>query len=153
SFGFAPYRFDAVVALDSASGAPALTLRAATADDLDDIAALYAASYSEQPLTEVRAAPDWRWWLDRPHDTLIIDDSHGRSVAYAPIDRRRTHRLLRVAEAASADAGAARTLLAALLAWGDREGATGLALTLAPAHPVAQAALQLGGIARLAATP
>jgi len=152
-FGFASYRFDTVVALDSASSAPALTLRTATADDLDDIAALYAASYHELPLTEVRAGPDWRWWLGRPHNALMIDDSRGRPVAYAAIDRRRMQGRVHVAEAAAADAGAARTLLAALLAWGDRHGAIGLALTLAPVHPVAQAALQLGGIARLAATP
>ena len=58
-FGCAPFRLQAWVDLPAQPG-PRPVLRAAQAADLDDLAALYAASYAGIALAEARAAPDWR---------------------------------------------------------------------------------------------
>jgi predicted N-acetyltransferase YhbS len=154
-FGFAPYRFAATVELgaESRSGdqLPG-ALRPAVSDDLDDIAALYAASYRNLPLAEVRVAPDWRWWLGQGHAALVLEDSRGRVVAYASGDPPASTDRLCIAEASAADAGVARGLVAALLAHARSQGLDRLSLALPPAQPVAQAALLMGGVARLAAT-
>jgi predicted N-acetyltransferase YhbS len=163
-YGFAPYTFSAEVDLDAgphADTAPAL--RAASEADLDDLAALYTASYHDQPLAEARALPDWRARLADDYVTLVLEDGRARVIAYTAIttnDHGPTtsappvvvgRSSLVVAEAAAADAGAARSLIAALAAYAHASGLQRLRLRLAPAHIVAQAALHLGGTARIAA--
>jgi hypothetical protein len=152
-FGFAPYRFDADVYLSGGARAAELArlLRPAAQGDLDDLAALFEASYHTLPLTEVRAAPDWRRWLFDQHTVLALEDTRGRVIAYAAIAHGPPEDALTVAEAAAADAGAARQLCRALLA--RTRDQQPLCLALAPWQSVAQAALQLGGAARIGATP
>jgi hypothetical protein len=165
-FGFARYTFSAAVELEVGGlGEVEGSLRPTSAADLDDLAALYSTSYRDQPLAEARAMPDWRAWLAEDHAGLALEDTRGRVIAYAAIttnDQRPTTNgdtsvigrwSLVVAEAAVADAGAARALIAALAAQAQARGMRKLTLRLAPAHIVAQAALHLGGSARIAATP
>ncbi len=149
-FGFAVYRFLAAVELRAGAAGTGIALRAAGAGDLDDLAALYQASYRGLALTDERAAPDWRAWLDQ-HTPLALEDARGRLVAYAALAADQTGDLLAIDEAAAADAGAARQLCAALLARVRSQGRAGLVLKLAPWHPTAQAALHLGGTAQLRA--
>jgi hypothetical protein len=148
-FGLAAYRLRAEVELP-ARGAGADELREALAGDLDDLAALYQATYHGLPLIEDRAPPDWRAWLaDRA--ALVLHDARGRVVGYAaPVDTTSPDTLL-VGEAAAADAGAARLLCGALAARAGALGRDRAVLRLAPWHPVSQAAMQLGGSARLRA--
>ena len=61
---------------------------------------------------DVRAAPDWRFWLGQGHTALVLEDSRGRVVAYASVDPPASAERLRMAEASAADAGAARALVA-----------------------------------------
>ena len=134
-YGFAHYQLAATVE-SSAPPGPAGKLRPATSDDAEALAALYAASYAPLALAEQRAAPDWRAWLNE-HRALVLEDGQGRALGYAapgPVGW---------AEAAAADAGAARALLAAL---GMHSGEA-LRLALPMDHLVARAALQLGGVA------
>jgi hypothetical protein len=161
-FGFAAYRFSTAVELQlqvriredtrrHTNKTPIFaSLRVASriAGDLDDLAALYQASYQGLALTDERAAPDWRAWLDQ-QTALALEDTHGRVVAYAAVAAGQSGDLLAIDEAAAADAGAARQLCTALLDRAQAEGKAGLLLKLAPWHPVAQAALHLGGTARL----
>jgi Sterol carrier protein domain len=151
-FGFAPYRFGAVTELELAGVSSHDSLRPATPDDLDDLAALYEASYHNISLAEVRAAPDWRAWLAAGHTALALEDSRDRVAAYAAIEPRDAQGTLPIVEAAAADAGAARGLCAALAAYAQTLGAQSLAFALAPAHTVARAALHLGGMAQIRAT-
>ena len=134
AYGFAPYQLAATVELPASPG-PADKLRPATPGDAEALAALYAASYDQLPLAELRAAPDWRAW-SAENTALVLEDRQGRVLGYAapgPVGW---------AEAAAADAGVARALLAAL---GAPEEAARLVL---PAqHPVARAAVQMGGVA------
>ncbi len=139
-FGCAPVRHRARADLVAAQDAPAL--RPAGPDDQETIAALYAACYADLPLRQVRAAPDWRAWLGGPQRALVLDDRRGRTAAYASLDDAGL-----VSEAAAADAGAARTLLAALARAG------GQTLALPPQHRVAQAALLVGSAVRVTAAP
>ncbi len=149
-FGFAPYLLRSRVYLDTTGSAEAAALppgglRALEAGDLEELSALYEASYGAVPLAEARAAPDWRLLAERG-ETLACRDRSGRTVGYARIEPGADGALL-VVEAAAADAGAARLLLAGVLA-------RGAAVLLAPpGHVVAQAGLQLGGELRLAAAP
>ena len=138
-FGFAPYQLATTIA-DWHAPAPA-RLRPLEAADLDDVSALYAASYASLPYADVRTAADWRAWLAAHVDSCGIDDAHGRLVAYTSSVGSQ------IAEVAAADGGAARALLAALPA--------GCQLALGLQHPVAQVALHAGGIARVrkATTP
>jgi hypothetical protein len=163
-FGFAPYTFSAAVELEVGGlGEAAGALRPTREDDLDDLAALYTTDYRDQPLAEARAMPDWRAWLAEDHTTLALEDGRGRVVGYArvpsppdPLSQPRERVSMDsfiIAEAAAADAGAARSLIAALAAHAQARGMRRLALGLAPAHLVARAALHLGGAARIAATP
>jgi hypothetical protein len=139
-YGFAPYHF--VVAVDTWAGLDlGDALRAARLADLDDLAALYDASYRALPLAEALATPDWHWRLDtRP--TVVLEDSCGRVVAYAAFTEDDRHERGSVVEGAAADAGAARRLLGAL-----GEGRLELPL----GHVVARAALHLGGVGHVAA--
>ncbi|GAB4210260.1 MAG: hypothetical protein OHK0022_42990 [Roseiflexaceae bacterium] len=141
AFGFAPVRYQARVDLPPVTAA-APVLRPVEPDDQETVAALYAACYADLPLHQVRVAPDWRAWLAGPLRVLLLDDRRGRAAAYAALDDAGL-----VVEAAAADAGVARTLLAALVA---TDAGT---LALPPQHRVAQAALLLGGTARIAAAP
>jgi predicted N-acetyltransferase YhbS/ribosomal protein S18 acetylase RimI-like enzyme len=173
-FGFATYAFSAALELDIGDmGHAEGSLRPASEDDLDDLAALYATSYRDLPLSEARAAPDWRAWLADGYEALVLADGRGRVVGYArlpsptgplsqPRERGRQvspsalleeENCLSVAEAAAADAGAARSLIAALAARAQARGLRQLRLLLAPAHIAAQAALHLGGAARITVTP
>jgi hypothetical protein len=136
-FGFAPFRFAAETRLPTES-VPMRALRPVAEDDLDDLAALYAASYREQPLAEVRAAPDWRAWLTAGHSALVLEDSRSRLTAYARITRGAS--TLTIDEAAAADAGAAQALIGGLRQYALASGQP-IVLTLAPSHLVAQAAL------------
>ena len=147
-FGFAAYRFRSAVELGSGAAGAGVALRAATADDLDDLAALYQASYQGLALTDERATPDWRAWLGQ-HVALALEDVRGRVVAYAAFAADQTGERLTIDEAAAADAGAARQICAALIDRARTEGRAGLLLKLAPWHPVAQAALHMGATARL----
>jgi len=149
-FGFATYRFRAVVELRAGANGAGIALRAPEMGDLEDLAALYGASYQGLALIDERAAPDWRAWLAQ-HAALVLEDGRGRVVAYAALAADRTGDLLAIDEAAAADAGAARQLGGALLERARAEGRAGLLLKLAPWHPVAQVALHLGGMARLRA--
>lgn len=133
--GLAPFRHRAETLLPAQPpGAPAL--RPAGPQDLEALAALYDACYTALPLQAVRAAPDWRAWLEQ-RAVSVLDDQRGRTVAYAA--RGGVADSDAVREAAAADAGAARALLAALAA------GQPCRLTLPPQHLVALAALQLGG--------
>jgi predicted N-acetyltransferase YhbS len=164
-FGFAPHTFSAAVELDVGDLRDAqAALRSVGEDDLDDLAALYAASYHDQPLAEVRAMPDWRAWLGKEQAALALEDARGRVVGYATLMTNDQGPATDgsplvvgpwslVMEAAAADAGAARSLLAALAAQAQARGLRWIRLHLAPAHIVAQAALHLDGTAQLAATP
>jgi predicted acetyltransferase len=149
-FGFAPYGFLSQLQLASQSyaPAPALALRRATENDLDDLAALYDATYQALPLTAARSAPDWRFWLADDPQKLVAEDNRTRIAAYATIEPGPAG--LTVAEAAAADAGAARVLCRALQSYAHTQRLE-LLLTLSPWHLVAQAALHLNGTARLAA--
>ncbi|MFL5803985.1 MAG: hypothetical protein ACJ8CR_19850 [Roseiflexaceae bacterium] len=151
-FGFAAYRLSAVAELEIGAAASHDSLRPATLDDLDDLAALYEASYRELPLAEARTAPDWRAWLAEEQTALALEDSRGRVAAYATIGRIERN-ALSITEAAAADAGAARELCAALALYAQTPGAQRLAFMLSPAHSVARAALHLGGAALIRATP
>jgi hypothetical protein len=165
AYGFAPYTFSVTVELNL-DGLRQIEnrLRPASEADLDDLAALYVSSYHDQPLAEARVLPDWRAWLTEGHTVLALEDGRGRVVAYAAIatnDERPTTDVfpfvvgrssLVVAEAAAADAGAARSLVAALAAHAQSSGQQRMLLRLAPAHMAAQAALHLGGTARIDAT-
>jgi hypothetical protein len=137
AFGLAPCALRSAVALPPLPPAP---LRHVSAADAEDLAAL-AAALPGLPLAPLRAPPDWRWLLAAPQGWLALDDGRGRLVAYG--------RLVggTVVEAAAADAGAARTLLGGLAGHGART------LALPPAHPVARAALLLGGAGRLDTPP
>lgn len=159
SFGFAPYCFSSTVLIAatarslSETTARAPALRPASASDLEDLAALYAASYAALPLSQMRAAPDWRAWLHADQIAVVLEDSRGRLTGYALIGMAPAHDMLRIVEAAVADSGAARALCAALLDRAITEGLRGLALMLPAAHTLARAALHLGGTAQLTATP
>ncbi len=154
-FGFAPYRFGTSVELDAAPLADAISsaARPATEDDLEDLAALYEASYRALPLAPVRVAPDWRWWLGGPHEPLVVEDDRGRVVAYAAADQRQPWERPLVVEAAAADAGAARALVGALRQHMAGQEPNTLTLALPHRHVVAQTALHLGGVGRLVAAP
>jgi hypothetical protein len=158
AFGLAPYTFNSMVELDVGDVHHAgESLRPASEADLDDMAALYASSYREQPLAEARVLPDWRGWLSEGYVALVLEDARGRVVGYArvpsppdPLSQtrgRESPNALIVVEAAAADAGAARSLIAALSAQAQAHAHSRLALRLAPGHLVAQAALHLGGTA------
>jgi hypothetical protein len=149
-FGFAPYAFLSQVQLAPTSDIPhGIGLRRATADDLDDLAALYDACYQALPLTPIRSAPDWRFWLADGHRCLVAEDNRGRVAAYAAIDPEPTGNLV-VAEAAAADAGAARMLCHSLQSYAHTHGQA-LLLELSPWHIVAQVALHLNGTVRITA--
>lgn len=119
---------------------PATSVRLPRPDDLEDLDAL-AASMATWRLALRRTLPDWRWELETPAGWLVAEDARGRVVGYAFADRNT------VVEAAAVDAGAARSLVIAL----DAAGLNRLALPLQ--HPVARAALMLGGRAHTRQPP
>jgi hypothetical protein len=137
--GFAPCLLQHSIALPMLAGA-APALRLACQDDAEDVAAL--ADTLDLPLAPARVAPDWRWLLEAPEGWLVLEDGRGRAVAYAALDAAGA-----VVEAAAADAGVARQLVAALANHGIR------LLQLSLAHPVARAALLLGGDGRSTVAP
>lgn len=150
--GLAPCATHAALLLDGVGEPTVAPLRPATADDLDDLAALHAATYAGLALSAVRAAPDWRWLLAEPAAWLVLEESLGRVVAYGRVgvpanpfdgDQQTRETRLVVHEAGVADAGAARLLIRGLASEAKRIGGK-LELRLAPAHPVAQGALLLG---------
>jgi hypothetical protein len=157
SFGFAPYRLRSTVTLATTARrrttttAAAPALRPASASDLEDLAALYQASYHALPLSQMRAAPDWRAWLSDQRAAVVLEDSRGRLTGYALIELPAAQDSLPIVEAAAADSGAARGLCAALLDRATAEGRQGIALLLPAAHTLARAALHLGGTAQLSA--
>jgi len=159
SFGFAPYRFSSTVTIAATARrqietpAHLAALRPVSTSDLEDLAALYQASYDALPLSQVRAAPDWRAWISADRDAVALEDNRGRLTGYALIGMPAAHDQLRIVEAAVADSGAARALCAALLDRAIIEGRHGLALMLPAAHMLARAALHLGGTAQLTAPP
>ncbi len=139
-FGFAQYRYTYLVkGWQAPERAP--VLRAIHEYDLEDVSALYDVTYRYTPLSAVRSAPDWRTWLSEHPSAVVMEDGRGRCVAYAVHNQQDTSSVI---EAAAADAGVARTLLAALAA---REPS--LQLSLGPQHPISLAALQLGATARI----
>jgi hypothetical protein len=155
-FGLAAYCFSSIGACRAPDHVPGGQLRAALADDLEDIAALYEASHSQLALTQIRAAPDWRRRLAEDQVTWVLEDGRGRLIGYAAIDAHSQgyQAPLAVHEAAAADAGAARALYLALLGHAQRHDNAPLQLHLSPWHVLAQAALQLGGqLSLAAATP
>jgi hypothetical protein len=159
SFGFAPYCFGSTVVIEATGRSQAEAtarvpaLRRVSTSDLEDLAALYAASYDTLPLSQVRAAPDWRAWVHADQTTLALEDSRGRLTGYALIGMPAVRDMLCIAEAAVADSGVARALCAALLDRASSAGLRGIALMLPATHTLARAALHLGGAARLTATP
>jgi hypothetical protein len=151
-FGFAPYRYHMDVSLALREGTPgtAPTLRPAAENDLEDLAALYDATYRTLPLSAVLTASDWRSRLAGGDRLLAIEDNQRRVVAYCSVEPE--HERLALPEAAAADAGAARALCRALQALAQAQGRKILQMALSPWLPVAQAALHLGGEGRLSAT-
>ncbi len=146
SFGFAEYRFKSVAKCWNLDRVRYDMLRPVLEEDLDDLAALYEANYSQLPLTEIRAAPDWRYWLAGDRAAWGLEDARGRLVAYATMNSRTvedSRATLDVQEAAAADAGAARTLCMALLGHSQNQDCEQIHMRLSPWHLVAQAALQL----------
>jgi hypothetical protein len=146
SFGFAEYLFSSSVKCWNLDRERDDNLRPVREEDLDDLAALYDANYSQLPLTEIRSAPDWRFWLAGDQVVWGLDDTRGRLVAYAAISSRAgeaSPAKLDVQEAAAADAGAARTLCMALLGYSQKQDFAQVDMRLSPWHLVAQAALQL----------
>jgi GNAT superfamily N-acetyltransferase len=152
SFGFAPYRYDAVVALPERlpAGRP---LVPEVQPEIDELAALFDRCYGALALSQERALPDWRALLADSPPPLTLRDRQDRLVGYvllappAPGDGG----ALRVAEAAAADSGSAAALLAGL---GAAAASRPIApLDLPPGHLIARAALQLGGELRLRAAP
>ena len=145
-FGFAEYCFSSAVTCWDLDQQPGDRLRPVRAQDLEDIAALYEASYSRLPLTQIRAAPDWRDWLAGDRAIWGLEDARGRLVAYAAIVSRAAEdprAILDVHEAAAADAGVARALAVALLGHAQQHGNAQVQMRLSPWHVLAQAALQL----------
>ncbi|MEO7912604.1 MAG: sterol carrier protein domain-containing protein [Roseiflexaceae bacterium] len=144
SFGFAEYRFKSAVKCWNLDRVRHAVLRPVRNEDLDDLAALYEANYSQLPLTEIRTTPDWRYWLAGDQVAWALEDARRRLVAYAVMnswaaeDSRAT---LYVQEAAAADAGAARALCMAV--HGHSQNCEQIHMRLSPWHLVAQAALQL----------
>jgi hypothetical protein len=115
SFGFAEYCFKSTAKCWNLDRERHDMLRPVREEDLDDLAALYEANYSQLPLTEIRTAPDWRYWLAGDRAAWGLEDARGRLVAYAAMNSRAvedSRATLDVQEAAAADAGAAarRTL-------------------------------------------
>jgi predicted N-acetyltransferase YhbS len=162
-FGYIPIRYHAQTTL-SARDALALPrparVRALTLEDMDDAAALYAATYCRLAGSEERTAGVWRWraaeLIEGANPAIGVEDRNGALAAYAAIQQSGAPNRLRVVEAAAADGQAAFALLHALA---DRSAAlSGLSkasawpiyLPLPPDHPVARAAVQAGGEARLA---
>ncbi len=143
--GFAPYCMRSEIRLPGALPA-APTLRPAVEMDLNDLAALYDATYMGLPFAEDRAAPDWRIWLATSHMVLVLEDASGRVCAYAA---RTAYNLNHASldEAAAADAGAARVLLAGLSVLSNAK----VILKLSPQHIVGRTALHLGATALIKA--
>lgn len=135
--GLAPFQHQTTAELRRTL--PSAALAPADAGDADDLAALYEGSYAGTPLSEVRGPADWRALLEAERP-LALYDSDRRMAAYARLDDGA------VVEAAAADSGAARALLAALAA-----GAGPVTLMLPASHRVTRAALQLGAVLRCAA--
>ncbi|HEU5101064.1 MAG TPA: sterol carrier protein domain-containing protein [Roseiflexaceae bacterium] len=153
-FGFAEYCLDSTVKCWDPDQHQGDQLRPALEADLEDITALYEASYSRLPLTQIRAAPDWRHWLASQRAVWGLEDTRGRLVAYAAIEARapdEPRAALEIDEAGAADAGAARSLCLMLLRQAQEQDNALLLLRLSPWHVVAQAALQLQGQITLAA--
>ena len=147
-FGFAAYHFSSAAEFWKHDHTQKDMLRPVVEDDLEDLAALYEASYGQLPLAAIRAAPDWRHWLADNQAVFGAEDSRGRLVAYALLGSDRmydTQIALEIDEAAAADAGAARSLCAALLSRARERHYELVHLTLSPRHVVAQTAMQLGG--------
>lgn len=134
-FGLAPCSLRSRVALPPSSGDAALRL--AGPQDLDDLAALADTVDAVTPLGPARAAPDWRWTLAAPEGWLVYEDGRGRVAGYGAVAGDVVY------EAAAADAGAARALIAGLAAAG------AVALHLPLDHGVARAALLAGGVAEV----
>jgi predicted acetyltransferase len=156
SFGFAEYCFKSTAKcwnLDRERHNS--MLRPVCEEDLDDLAALYEANYSQLPLTEIRTAPDWRYWLAGDRAAWGLEDARGRLVAYAAMNSRAvedSRATLDVQEAAAADAGAASALCMALLGHSQNQDCEQIHMQLSPWHLVAQAALQLGSHISLTAS-
>jgi predicted N-acetyltransferase YhbS len=153
-FGFTAYQFNAIVTISSKDQLVRLDetqrqLRPVVEGDLEDLAALYAANYHDQPLTPIRAATDWRVWPQE--HALVLEDRCGRVVAYAALAVRAGGEPPQVVEAAAADGGAARNLIAALLTRTYMRGPMQLELILPPTHMVALAALYMGGATHITA--
>jgi hypothetical protein len=145
-FGFAEYLFKSVAKCWNLDHEQHNVLRPVAEAEFDDLAALYDASYNQLPLTEIRTAPDWRFWLAGDHGVWGIEDARGRLVAYATMKARAAEdsaASLDIHEAAAADAGAARALCTALLGHSQNQGCDQIRMQLSPWHHVAQAALQL----------
>jgi hypothetical protein len=157
AFGLAPFMLQQTTTLDAgmcmAQVAPAVyTLRQEALphdNDLDDLAALYDASYHGLPLSSVRAAPDWRTWLAEQRDVLMVEDRQRRLGGYACVTPHAHSGALHVHEAAAADAGAARALLHVLAERAHVGGHRTVALAMPAAHVVAWAALHCGGAAHM----
>jgi predicted N-acetyltransferase YhbS len=153
-FGFTAYQFNAIVTISPKgqlvrSDETQRRLRPVVEGDLEDLAALYEANYHDHPLTPIRAATDWRVWPQE--HALVLEDRRGRVVAYAALAVRAGGEPPQVVEAAAADGGAARNLIAALLARTYARGPMQLELTLPPTHMLALAALYMGGATHITA--
>lgn len=151
--GFAPHRFTSTVEVPLGTNTHPQhgDLREAVEADLDDLAALYEASYQAIPLADLRAQPDWRWLLDG-RAIRVLEDRRRRAIAYAALAPGQPGVALGCDEAAAADSGAARCLLHALAGLARHANPSRLQLALPLDHRVAQAALHLGGEGHLVAT-
>ncbi|MCS6889020.1 MAG: hypothetical protein NZQ09_12505 [Chloroflexus sp.] len=106
------------------------SLMPATLADAADLAALDRHALAPHSVVPLRYEPDWRWQIaDQP--PLVARDRLGRVTGFAMINGAR------MIEGRAVDAGAARALLRHLPG-SVRE------LWLAPDHPLARAALELG---------
>lgn len=152
-FGFAPVRHHAQATLPAqvAAGLPLVgRARPFTAEDLADVAALYAATYKRLTTSEERTAGVWHWLLPTMNDVMVLEDTSGLVAGYAWVEQRSVQRKLRVIEAAAApDGRAAASLLSILGARAQAAGLDSVYLPLPPEHPLARAVVLAGGEARL----
>jgi hypothetical protein len=140
-FGMAAASLQHTLLLPSPPGGAVGGLRPATPADSDDLAALRASDGAAGATDPLRAAAEWRALIAEAN-LLVYDDRLGRAVGYVLVADGL------VIEAAAADAGVARELLAAL---GARS--SNLQLDLPLGQRVARAAILLGAAARVWAPP
>ncbi|MEM8534547.1 MAG: hypothetical protein AAGF95_27130 [Chloroflexota bacterium] len=148
SLGFAPYRLSALAWIDVTQQTEPKSvhqLQVYSIDRLDECAALYESNYRTSALTEIRVAADWRMWGEAESHIHVLEDTQGRTLAYAVQQIQSSSGELQIVEAAAADVGVATSLIDHLQQYAHTHTATRIACALPLAHPVTQAVLHRGG--------